>query len=194
MKISENTIATSMRNVVRAAYSGRWRGSSDGGCFCSSASGSNKWRLASPRKTSIPIISSSASTSQRLNSRAQPPTEIGTFTRMLDARLSQNGQKIHGLAPSRPRDRPTTNTDFMSFKPFCGATAICPKSPSIALSRGARSNTLPLSRRVFCSHPSYAVRHCQKRRRILDLRRMTPAVEGRIIITIGVAQDRRQIF
>src|SRR6185437_12865809 len=43
---------------------------------------------------------------------------------------------------------------------------------------------LPFSRCVFCSHPSYAARHCQKRRRTLDLRRMTPAVEGRIT-TIG---------
>jgi len=43
---------------------------------------------------------------------------------------------------------------------------------------------LPFSRCVFCSHPSYAARHCQKRRRALDLRRMNPAVEGRIT-TIG---------
>src|SRR6185437_13006514 len=43
---------------------------------------------------------------------------------------------------------------------------------------------LPFSRCGFCSHPRHETRHCQKRRRALDLRRMNPAVEGRTI-TIG---------
>ena len=59
----------------------------------------------------------------------------------------------------------------MSFKPFCGATH--DPSPAIAAGR----NKFPFSRCVFCSHPRHEARHCQKRRRALDLRRMNPAVE-----------------
>src|SRR6202034_1329758 len=64
------------------AYSGRLRGSSDGGVRCRSASGSNRCRLASPRNTKRPRIKRTARTSQRLNKRAQSPTVLGTNTRM----------------------------------------------------------------------------------------------------------------
>src|SRR6516225_1735780 len=72
-----------MRRVVRAAYSGRLRGSSEGGCRCSSAKGSKRFRLASPTKIRSPRINRMARKSQRLNKRLQPPTEIRTNTRMV---------------------------------------------------------------------------------------------------------------
>src|SRR5271169_4771065 len=81
-------MAISMRSVVRAAYSGRLRGSSDVGWRCNSAIGSNRWRLASARNTSNTRINNTASKSHRLNRRVQPPTEMGTFTRMVSDRLS----------------------------------------------------------------------------------------------------------
>ena len=91
-------MAMSMRSVVRAAYSGRLRGSSEGGCFCSSASGSKRLRLASARKTRRPRIKRMARMSHRLNKRVQPPTEIGTNTRMVRASYrkppSQNCREI----------------------------------------------------------------------------------------------------
>ena len=71
-----------MRRVVRAAYSGRWAGSSDSGCCCSSASGCSRCLLASARNARSPRIRRIASSSHRVNKRAQPPTEIGTITRM----------------------------------------------------------------------------------------------------------------
>ena len=52
---------------------------------------------------------------------------------------------------------------------------------------------LPFSRCVFCSHPSYAARHCQERRRALDLRRMTPGGKSGSPRS-EAAQDRLQIF
>ena len=52
---------------------------------------------------------------------------------------------------------------------------------------------LPFSRCVFCSHPSYAARHCQKRRRALDLRRMTLGGKSGSPRS-ETAQDRLQIF
>src|SRR3974390_2500548 len=72
-----------MRSVVRAAYSGRLRGSSAGGGLCNSAKGSKRFRLASPRKTRSPRIKRTARMSHRLNKRVQPPTDIGTNTRMV---------------------------------------------------------------------------------------------------------------
>ncbi len=50
--------------------------------------------------------------------------------------------------------------------------------------RAAPGQAPPLSRRGFCSHPSYEARHSQKRRRILDLRQMPRRWKGRSI-TIG---------
>jgi hypothetical protein len=52
---------------------------------------------------------------------------------------------------------------------------------------------LPFSRCGFCSHPSYAARHCQKRRRALDLRRMTTGGKSGSPRS-ETAQDRLQIF
>ena len=84
-------MAMSMRSVVRAAYSGRLAGSSDVGCCCNSVSGSNRCRLASPRKTRRPRIRRNARMSQRLKSLAQSPTEIGTFTRIGHGLRSRRG-------------------------------------------------------------------------------------------------------
>jgi hypothetical protein len=62
---SEKNSAASMRNVVRAAYSGRCMGSSDKGTAASCASGSNSPRAVSPRKAIKPMTTMNASTSQR---------------------------------------------------------------------------------------------------------------------------------
>ena len=80
-------MAMSMRKVVRAAYSGRLAGSSDTGWRVSSVKGSNRCRLASARNTKSPRVIRTASASQRLNKRAHPPAEIGTITRIGDARV-----------------------------------------------------------------------------------------------------------
>ena len=58
---------------------------------------------------------------------------------------------------------------------------------------GSERKGIPFSRCVFCSHPSYAARHCQKRRRALDLRRMTPGGKSGSPRS-ETAQDRLQIF
>ena len=72
-----------MRNVVRAAYSGRFSGASDSGASCNSDSGCSKWRLASATKTKIASVSRMASASQRVMPRAACSTEIGTVPRMV---------------------------------------------------------------------------------------------------------------
>ena len=94
-------MAMSMRKVVRAAYSGRLAGSSDTGWRVSSVKGSNRCRLASARNTKSPRVSRTASASQRLSKRAHPPAEIGTITRIGDARVlslaSRNRHEIRGL-------------------------------------------------------------------------------------------------
>ena len=79
---SDSTMAISMRSVVRAAYPGRFAGSSETGWRCSSVNGCNRCRLASARNTNSPRIKRTARTSQRVKKRPHPPTEIGTFSRM----------------------------------------------------------------------------------------------------------------
>ncbi len=54
-----------MRNVVRAAYSGKCTGSSDNGVTSSCDKGANKPREVSPKNTISPITTMNASTSQR---------------------------------------------------------------------------------------------------------------------------------
>ncbi len=80
--MSENASASSMRSVVREAYSGRLAGSSDTGVICNSDSGCNRWRLASAKNTRSPNVSSIASTSQRVLTRPAFSTEIGMVPRM----------------------------------------------------------------------------------------------------------------
>jgi hypothetical protein len=72
---SDRTIATSMRNVVRAAYCGRCTGSSEIGCAASVLSGCPTSRLALASTTTRPKISSAASRSQRLGSARRANTE-----------------------------------------------------------------------------------------------------------------------
>ena len=83
VKISDNTIAISMRSVVRAAYSGRLAGSSDTGFVLQLAKrlqqvparfGEEHQQAKNQNRT--------ATMSQRLKIRGQPPTEIGTINRM----------------------------------------------------------------------------------------------------------------
>src|SRR5262249_26036522 len=105
VKRSESIIAISMRKVVRAAYSGRLRGSSEGGCFCSSASGSKRFRLASARKTKRPRIKRMARMSHRLNKRVQPPTEMGTNTRIVRASCWKPLSETDVTKLSRNRER-----------------------------------------------------------------------------------------
>ena len=155
-------MAMSMRKVVRAAYSGRWRGSSDGGCFCSSASGSKRWRLASARNTNRPRTNTTARASQRLNKRVQPPTEIGTITRMLDVRLSRNDRKTRGRAPRWPQAGGDDITPTLCHSNlFAAATAICPAREAFVFilppPRG-RLGAIVLVRRVSLPRPAKAGR------------------------------------
>ncbi len=55
-----------MRSVVRAAYSGKCNGSNDKAVALSWASGSNRPRLASPRKAIKPMTTTIATASQRV--------------------------------------------------------------------------------------------------------------------------------
>src|SRR5271165_1368132 len=64
---SDRTRAASMRKVVRAAYSGKWRGSSESGESSSCVKGANRPREVSPRNTIRPMTTMKASTSQREN-------------------------------------------------------------------------------------------------------------------------------
>ncbi len=62
---SEQNSATSMRNVVRAAYSGRCDGFKESGTTSIWVSGANRPRAVSPRKAMRPMTTMNASTSQR---------------------------------------------------------------------------------------------------------------------------------
>ena len=57
-----------MRKVVRAAYSGKWMGSSEIGVKLSCDSGANSPRDVSPRKAMRPMTTMNANTSQRVAS------------------------------------------------------------------------------------------------------------------------------
>src|SRR5580698_1852430 len=57
-----------MRNVVRAAYSGKWLGLSESGTFSSAVSGANRPREVSPRNTMRPMTTMNAKMSQRVAS------------------------------------------------------------------------------------------------------------------------------
>src|ERR1700731_1360998 len=61
----ESARPANMRNVVRAAYSGKYLGSRDNGVNSSCDSGANRPREVSPRKAINPITTTNASTSQR---------------------------------------------------------------------------------------------------------------------------------
>src|SRR5271170_5878541 len=65
VNINERNSPASMRNVVRAAYSGKYRGSRDKGTTSSCDKGANKPRDVSPRNAINPITTMNASTSQR---------------------------------------------------------------------------------------------------------------------------------
>src|ERR1700758_3207844 len=117
-----------MRSVVRAAYSGRLRGSSEGGCLCKSAKGAKRFLLASARKTRSPRIKRMARMSHRLNKRVQPPTEIGTNTRMLWASyLKPPSQNCREIASA-----PEPAVTACEFPPITPATPGSSNSCSIA--------------------------------------------------------------
>ena len=126
VKRSDSTSAISMRSVVRAAYSGRFLGSSDIGSRCNSDNGWSRCRLASARNTSRPRINSTASTSQRVKKR--PPTEIGTFSRMrlpdpLGVTRSMSQLRHEKRGPKAPfpaaRLARSHNTGAPLFKHYC---------------------------------------------------------------------------
>src|ERR1700733_8053814 len=65
---NDSARAANMRNVVRAAYSGKRAGSNDIGVNSSAVSGANSPREVSPKNTTNPMTTMKASTSQRVAS------------------------------------------------------------------------------------------------------------------------------
>ena len=65
VNIKDRNRPANMRNVVRAAYSGKCLGSRDRGVSSSCDSGANRPREVSPKKAINPITTMNASTSQR---------------------------------------------------------------------------------------------------------------------------------
>lgn len=69
VKISDATIAASMRKVVRIAYSGRLAGSREMTSLCNVAMGAQVSRAPMDRNSKKPTTRGSATKSQRLGSR-----------------------------------------------------------------------------------------------------------------------------